>query len=311
MAGGRGLGWPDRDSAMGGSGSSVHIVIFENTAQNKAERDFIHMDVAPGLRALGDRVTVSTGLYEPCDVAAILWSPRNDATDCSRVARVIRNLHGRNLLIVETPIIRDLPSWWLHHRVGFDHVHGGGRFVAGDCPSDRAEALGLQPAPWRIGDGPVVIAGQLPNDFSLDGVDVTEWAIDVAGFLERTTARPVVIRPHPADTRTNWRQLVGALNVELSLGPLAADLARASAWVSLTSGSAVDAVLAGVPSICLARASSAWDVSAHSLTGLDRPWTGDRTAWLARLAYSQWTKAEIRDGQCWARLSPLVEPTAL
>lgn len=286
----------------------LRIVVFENTAQNRVERELMRDDVAPGFGTDSDHVTVSTGLDEPCDVAVILWSPCNDPTDRSRAARLIRNLHGRNLLIIETPILRDLPSWWLHYRVGFDHVHGGGRFHAGRPPSDRAAALGLLPAPWRTGDGPVVVAGQLPGDFSLDGVDTTEWVVDVASYLERISARQVVIRPHPADTRTDWRQLVGALDVEVSVQPLAADLVRAGAWVSFTSGSAVDAVLAGVPSVSLARANLAWDVSAHSLSALDRPWTGDRTAWLAGLAYSQWTRSEIRDGTCWRHLSKLVAP---
>ena len=290
---------------------NLRIVFFENTAQNKVERDQIHDFMVPGLGVMGDHVTISTGLYEPCDVAAIMWSPRNDATDRSRLARTIRNLHGRNLLMFELPILRHIPNWWSYYRVGFDHVHGGGRFSVGTPSSDRAKALELQLAPWRISGGPVVIAGQLPGDFSLDGVDVTEWTLDVASYLERTSDRPVVIRPHPGDVRTDWRQIAGALNVEVSQEALAADLARAGTWVSFTSGSAVDAVLAGVPSICLARANLSWDVSAHSLRALDLPWTGDRTAWLARITYSQWSRTEIRDGACWRHLSQLVEAAAL
>jgi hypothetical protein len=80
--------------------------------------------------------------------------------------------------------------------------------------------------------------------------------------------------------------------------------------VSFSSGSAVDAALAGVPSLCLSANSFAWEVSRRSLADLDRPWRGDRAQWLANLAYVQWSADEIGDGACWRHLRKLVEGEA-
>jgi len=293
--------------AVPGKALSMSIILFEATAQNRAERSFLREQALPGLGVNGDHVRIANGGYEPCEVAAIMWSPRLDGTDRARVARAIRNVHGRNLLIFETPLFRSLPEWWLYYRVGFDHVHRGGRFAASDASDDRPRRLGLRLSPWRVSSEPVIIAGQLPGDYSLDGVDAQEWVLDVVHYLERTCERRIILRPHPLDQQTDWRRLISALPVEISHETLEADLTRAGLWISFTSGSAVDAVMAGVPNICLHQGNFAWEVSAHSLADLDRPWTGERTSWLAGLASTQWSWREIRDGSCWQALSKRVE----
>lgn len=281
----------------------MKIAIFERTAQNSGEIAFLRDGLAPGFRAAGDQVEFSLEKYASCDVAVILWSPRNGWPERARAARAVRNLHGPDLLIVETPLFRGLSG--VHYRVGFDHVHRGGRFYEGDTA--RAKQLGLAPKPWRGDEGAIVIAGQVPGDFSLDGLDSTEWALDVATYLERHGVGPLVLRPHPFDHYSDWAQISSSLGVEISRRPLTEDLSRAARWVALTSGSAVDAVMAGVPTICLSPQNFAWDVASHHLSELDAPFRGPRENWLAKLSGVQWTEREIASGQCWRFLRPLTE----
>ena len=261
----------------------MKIVIYERTAQNRGEIEFIRETLAPGLSACGDDVEISLAKYVECDVAVILWSPRNGSPERARAARAVRNLHGKNLLIFETPVIRAIKQW--HFRVGFDHVHRGGRFCPAIARTDRAKAMGLTLAPWKPGAAPVIIAGQLPGDFSLDGVDITEWVTDVADHVQRVSRRPLIIRPHPFDYSPDWLQgLRGARSGNFARA-LAARSGAGGTWIAYTSGSAVDAVMAGVPTICMSEANFAWDVSAHSLASLDKPWIGDRSQWLENLAH--------------------------
>lgn len=284
---------------------SLKIVIFERTAQNRGEIEFIHDKLSAGFSVSGDRVEISSATYVPCDVAVIMWSPRVGWPDRARAARAVRNLHGGNLLIIETPLLRNVAEW--HYRVGFDHVHRAGKFFAPKMPNDRAAAMNLVLAPWKSSEGAIVIAGQLPGDYSLDGTDISEWVVDVATHIERSSRRKVVIRPHPFDVYTNWQQVKSSLGVEISRESLDADLARAGTWVAYTSGSAVDAAIAGVPVICLNSGNFAWEVASHSLSGLEKPWLGDRSQWLANLAYTQWTSDEIGNGLCWLNLRGLRE----
>jgi hypothetical protein len=283
----------------------MNIEIFERTALDERERCFIADVLAPGLACLGDRVRVTSATYEPCDVAVIMWAPRFDATDRARAARAVRNLHAQKLLIVETPVIRAAPPGGL--RMGFEHVHRGGQFFQGEMPGDRVKAMGIELAPWKTVEGSVVIAGQLPNDYALNGIDIVEWVFDIAAHLARITARRLVFRPHPLDIETDWMRLFGAQDIEISREPLEHDLERASHWISYTSGSAVDAVIAGVASICFHPGNFAWDVSAHAFAGLENPWRGDRSQWLANLAYTQWQPDEILAGETWRHLRGLAQ----
>jgi hypothetical protein len=165
---------------------SLKIVIFERTAQNRGEIEFIHDKLSAGFSVSGDRVEISSATYVPCDVAVIMWSPRVGWPDRARAARAVRNLHGGNLLIIETPLLRNVAEW--HYRVGFDHVHRAGKFFAPKMPNDRAAAMNLVLAPWKSSEGAIVIAGQLPGDYSLDGTDISEWVVDVATHIEKVVA---------------------------------------------------------------------------------------------------------------------------
>lgn len=239
-------------------------------------------------------------------MAVILWSPRAGPVERARAARKIRHLHSSNLLIFETPILRNFNQWYF--RVSFDHVHRAGCFFKHDMPGDRAKAMGLAVKPWKNGDGPVFIAGQLPGDYSLDGADALEWVADVAGWIDRNWRRKIVLRPHPLDViSAQWISLASALGSDISHRPLSEDLSVAGAWVTYTSGSAVDAVMAGVPAICLSPNNFAWEVSGHKLSNLENPWRGDRSQWLANLAYRQWTVDEIGAGDCWRHLRKCVK----
>jgi hypothetical protein len=280
----------------------MKIHLFERTGLDAQDRRFMADVLAPGFARLGDEVRVISDNYQPCDVAVILWSPRSDASDRARAARAVRNLHAEKLLIVELSVIRGAPPGGL--RMGFDHVHRAGRFFPGDMPGDRARALGIGLAPWKSLDGSVVIAGQLPNDYALNGIDIVEWVFDVAAHLERLTTRRLVFRPHPLDKTTDWTRLCEH-GVEISSEPLERDLARASHWISYTSGSSVEAVIAGVASICFHPGNFAWEVSSHGFAGLENPWRGDRSQWLANLAYTQWGPEEIFAGAAWRHLRGL------
>ncbi|WP_158255256.1 hypothetical protein [Rhodoblastus acidophilus] len=48
-------------------------------------------------------------------------------------------------------------------------------------------------------------------------------------------------------------------------------------------------------------------MSGHRLADLADPWRGDRSQWIANLAYCQWTVDEIGAGHCWRHLRDCVE----
>ena len=282
----------------------LKIVLFRQTCRTQYENDCL-AEILRGFLVCGDDASISDSSYLDCDVAVVMYSPRLGKFSSTRACRRIRNLHPKNLLILEMPIFRDTKEWYC--RLGFDHVHGGGRFSAGAVDDKRFESLGLTVKPWKTSGEAIIVASQINDDYSLDGIDIDEWTKDVANFLVRRNKLDIAIRPHPLARYEVASRGDLASEVQISDYTLEEDLKRAWRWVSFTSGSSIDAVLSGVPSVTLSRNNFAWEVSSHNICNLEHPATPDRRDWLNRLAYSQWKFDEIADGVAWRHIRPLVD----
>ena len=146
--------------------------------------------------------------------------------------------------------------------------------------------------PWRWDGEYVLVMGQANGDASLHGLDFNKWAQAVCDAY-RGEGHKVVFRPHPLADQN--RHPTG---VEVHKGvALEQSLSGAKLCVTYTSTSAIEAVLAGVPTISCHDGSMSTPVTARGpLTTPIRP---DRTAWAKRLAWCQFTIDEIRNGTAW------------
>jgi len=147
---------------------------------------------------------------------------------------------------------------------------------------------------WKSGGSHVVIFGQVLGDASLVGVDFHAWVSD-AVCSARVYGLPVIFRPHPrsAGLGDNWRPD----GCEVSACSLESDLDRAAVAITYNSTSGVEAVLAGVPTVCCDPGAMAWPVAGHDIGKTITPY---RTEWAHDLAYTNWTLDEIADGTAWA-----------
>jgi hypothetical protein len=145
--------------------------------------------------------------------------------------------------------------------------------------------------PWRKEDGYALLIGQVPGDMSLDGCggDLSRWYAETAAAL----GGEVRFRAHPQAGRMGPSRFVGKV-IE---GTLEDALSGASVCVTWNSNTAVESVLAGVPTVACDRGSMAWDVTSHSVK--EPTVTPDRNNWAHRLAWCQWTKEELASGECW------------
>jgi hypothetical protein len=90
--------------------------------------------------------------------------------------------------------------------------------------------------------------------------------------------------------------------VTYSRQPIEEDFKNAWAVVTFNSNSAVESVIAGIPSFVDDHGSMAFEVSNRNLIYLDDPKTPEREQWAYNLAYCQWTHEEMRSGETWAHL---------
>lgn len=162
--------------------------------------------------------------------------------------------------------------------------------VISDFDASRWAALGVEINPWRVDGGHVLIC---PNrSFGTPGRYMPiGWAEDVAARLKKITKREIRIRPHPGNIAP--------------AKALAEDLAGAWATVVWTSSCGVHSLVAGVPVICegpnwIAK-SAAYDRLDFVLA--DKPeFDLDRERALQRLAWANWSLAEIQSGEALGHL---------
>jgi hypothetical protein len=140
-----------------------------------------------------------------------------------------------------------------------------------------------------------------------------EWMEDVAGVrLEpwRSGRKRVLCgqtetwSPHYA-TLWDWYRTVQATHFRRHpAGDNPTGLPETRKWddvgfaITLNSSVAVDAVLAGVPSVTMDEGAMAWDVTSHA----DEAVKPARLPWLHWLAWTQFSHDEIAEGTPWAHL---------
>jgi hypothetical protein len=238
-----------------------------------------------------------------------------------------------HLIHIETPLLgRRIVQRNQHeyYRIGVDgFLNGSARFHPEDTPLDpdrldqMQNDLGVQFIGWKNHQhGSVLILTQLIGDASLRGQNHSEWVSDTIKAIRSITDRPIVVRTHPSMSAKARQEFFSGLdslimsnpaNLTWSDGsqvPLAHDLDQAGICVTYSSGSTIDAVLAGVPCITMDQGNLAYPVSEWDIQNIAAPYTAKNKEirdWLLRLAYSQWNLEEIAQGRAWQHVIDILQ----
>jgi hypothetical protein len=236
---------------------------------------------AKGLQRHGWNVSVRTEA-EKCDLLVIWGARRSD--------RIRHQLGvGGEICVLERGYVGDRFIWTSVSFGGGLNGRGVFRGALTD-PSRWERHFAHLMQPWRTpSDGYALIMEQVPGDTAVMRVDLPRFYGEARAAFE--PKMPVRLRPHPNVHPTHGARAIGAARASL-----AQDLAGARVAITWNSNSAVDAVLAGVPTIAMDRGSMAWGVTGHALAMPPMP---DRSAWAHALAWKQWTRDELESGACW------------
>lgn len=257
------------------------LTIFAARAHHQAEHA---RALASGLEAHGVRAihasygTKATTKYVAC------WG--------WRIGRMLRQ-SGHEVLVMERGYLGDRFAWT---SLGWNGLNGRATFRPKDDPQRFEKNFRL--APWKDGGAYVLLIGQVPGDASLGGVNLARW-YDETAEKAKVYGLPVRFRQHPMALQ---RSIVQRVNGAESMnGTLDNALAGAAVCVTYNSNTAVDAVIAGVPTVAADGGTMAAEVCAKKLGELAKP---DRTRWANRLAWCQWTMDEIKSGEAWEVVRP-------
>ena len=216
-----------------------------------------------------------------------------------------------------------------HFRCGINSPMRNGNFNNDNSPADRfekiAKVFNIDVKPWRTDGKHILICTQPKDNWSMDGLDPVDWAVDVITKIRKHTDREIKIRPHP-----NHMQIVPQLEQRLKniwVRPkmdgkevrgsseqkdnykmsFQQDLDNAWAMVTHNSTAGVDAAVYGIPVFNTDAKALSWEVANHSFDTIENPATPDRTQWLNNLGYAMWSQKEIEQGLAWQHLKPKVE----
>lgn len=223
---------------------------------------------------------------------AVLWSWKRPAIINAMLGT------GRHLLIMERGFIQPRNGWV---SLAVDGFNNRGTFAPAADSGERWERLfSHHLRPWRNGDGYALLIGQVPGDAALHGADIVTWANEqTVKLLER--GYRVKYRPHP-EKPTPCPS--GAIP---STGTLAEDMSCAGIVVTFSSTTAVEAVLAGIPTVVYDEGSVAYPMCSHDVAApLVMP---DRTKWCHDLAWRQWSMEELRNGTAWVHVRRALDDT--
>ncbi len=216
-----------------------------------------------------------------------------------------------------------------HFRCGINSPMRNGNFNNDNSPADRFEKIAkifnINVKPWRTDGKHILICTQPKDNWSMDGLDPVDWAVDVITKIRKHIDREIKIRPHP-----NHMQIVPQLEQRLQniwVRPkmdgkevrgsseqkdnykmsFQQDLDNAWAMVTHNSTAGVDAAVYGIPVFNTDAKALSWEVANHNFDTIENPATPDRTQWLNNLGYAMWSQKEIEQGLAWQHLKPKVE----
>lgn len=239
-----------------------------------------------GLRAIGLRVELKRPKQvEPGDVL-VVW---NRYGENHQLASSVER-QGGIVIVAENGYLGLDPAGVQMYALAVHGHNGSGWWPAG---SGRFERLGVDVKPWRAAGEHLYLRGQRGIG-SPEMASPANWHFRTAEALKRRTARRLIVRAHPGKPAVDPGQVAA----------LVADLAGAHACLIWSSAAGVRALVEGIPVFYSAPHWICAGAARQGLEQLEAPLLDDeaRARSLERMAWAQWSVAEIATGEPFAQL---------
>ena len=276
----------------------MRIAVYYPT--DNPERHRVLRAFAEGAKVCGDSVTfLAQENFTTVDAdVAVVFGVGKSRVYYSRYRENIRVAYKwkeKRTIVIEKGYIHRKSFY----AAGWDGLNGHADFMNDVSPPDRFSALAVDIRPYRVpAKGYVLLIGQVPWDAPVQHLWHERWLEQTVEQIREVTEREIKFRPHPL-AESAIKRVSGA---ETLRGTLSEALVRAAAVITHNSNTAVDALLAGVPTWAMDSGSMAWGVASNALDRIEAPDLAPRGNWARNLAYAQWTQDEMRSGLAWRHL---------
>ncbi len=241
-----------------------------------------HETIERGLRAAG--WCIERGFANPPTAHDVLvtWTVHRGFKETS--ARAFEAAGGR-VIVCEEAYIHTVRGE-RHFALALHDHNGAGRWPAGG--PERWESFGIELKPW-CANGRHILVREQRGIGSSKMASPPLWHDNAAARLKDVTTRPVVFRAHPKSRMYP--------DLARDQPPLDDALAGCHAVVTWASGLACQALINGVPAFVEAPRHVLDGACNRNIKAIDHPRLPDRRPAFERLAWAQWSVAEIARGE--------------
>lgn len=293
------------------------------------EKPLIMANFCQGVIAAGDTAISHKGMDAiPCDVALIQGFVHEHGKDSPhlrlrRAAIDLQKTNNKRSLIVDSNLFlysnKENPLHYL--RYSFDGVFPTtGFYFDTEIDPSRwqkiSRNLNLSLKDYRSQGEHILICLQRNGGWSMAGLDVQDWAINIINILRQYTDRPIVIRAHPGDKssreyldpRSPKCKIKFSKAVRLSSNTdLVDDLRNCWAAINYNSSPVVGAAIEGVPIFVMDPVNSQCaEIANTDLAQIENPNLFDRQSWVERISMFHWNFNELRSGESWNHIRKFI-----
>jgi hypothetical protein len=257
--------------------------------------------LAKGAKRCGDTVTLYNEYKHITgeDVAAF-YGMSPDHVQCIKDMKAV----GRSAVVADLAYFgrsKTAPPPAKYYKISVNDNHPTAFFQNIKHPPDRFKIFKLKVRPMRKNGDYILLAGIGPKSSVLYGIQHQSWDQWAIDELRKYTKIPIYYRAKP-NHADKFKKLPGSEWTDPTT-PLESLLKHAWAVVTRHSNVTVDGIVQGVP--CFAINGVATKIGLTDLSKIKHPYYPSHEEQLQfcyDLAYTQWTLAEMADGQMWKHL---------
>ena len=232
--------------------------------------------------------------------AAVIWSVLwNGRMTKNQQVYEHYTKNNRPVIIIDVGTLVRGVTW----KIARDNITSAGYYGhTENLDWDRPARLNIQLA--QSSGNHILVAAQHRNSLQLSGVDLESWIVQQINDLRQHSDRPIRVRPHPR-CQLQLSKLPKSVRIETpekltnTYDSFDIDY-QCHAVINYNSGPGIQAAIAGTRPI-VDTSSLAYPVSVL-VEDIEQPYTVDREQWLVELCHTEYTLAEIEQGQWIHRL---------
>jgi len=195
-------------------------------------------------------------------------------------------------------------------KVGINGVNREADFANENVAEERWKKFNIELKPWQSTGDTIIICGQHHRSHQWrNNPSMNVWFEQQINEIRKYTDRPILVRPHPRNPigldTTKWKNVSynQPQRDHMTIDDTDFNKKLENAWavVNYSSNPAMQSVFNGVP-VFVSEASLSYDVGNTTLANINNPSKPGRQTWANRLAYTEWTTEEIKQGLPWKRI---------